>query len=268
MAYLWQRWMAYEFRAAGLDVIEVAGWENRGRPASTGGLDPRGLNIHHVGVRSSAANPAPGVAVLVDGRPDLRGPVAHFGVDYHGRVWVIAAGRANVNGRNGGVPGIPAGDGNSDLLGDEVFTDGRQPLPAGQREAVAITSAVTLRVLGRSTDSLWRHADTSTTGKWDLGQLSTAQLRADVAAYNSRPPIPAAPLKEDDDMKRFDIIVTLDGGIWAGGEGDLRLLDGTQWLVLQRMGYSTADFGHPVTTGECLSLRDVYRRAAPSGGVA
>ena len=37
MGYVWQRWLADEFRAAGLTVIEVEGWKNRGRPASIGG---------------------------------------------------------------------------------------------------------------------------------------------------------------------------------------------------------------------------------------
>lgn len=183
MAYVWQRWMVAEFRAAGLDVIEVAGWENRGRPASSGPFDPSGLNIHHVGATSSAKNPTPGLRVLADGRDDLPGPIAHYGTDWYGRIWLIATGRANVNGANRGVPNFPGRDGNRDLLGNEVFTDGRQTMPKAQREAIALSSAVVLAHYGKDPDGyLYRHADTSTTGKWDIGQLTTAQLRADVRA--------------------------------------------------------------------------------------
>lgn len=201
MAYVWQRWMAREFREAGLDVIEVAGSENRGRPASSGSFDPYGLNVHHVGVRSSAGNPTAGLQVLIGGRPDLPGPVAHFGTDYHGRIWVIACGRANVNGPNRGVPNFPKRDGNAALLGNEVFTDGTQEMPQAQVDAIALSSAVVLKHYGHDDDVdgyLYRHADTSTSGKWDIGQLSTRTLR-DLARHQvtllNRPPS-----EEDTDM--------------------------------------------------------------------
>lgn len=187
MAYVWQRWLADEFRAAGLDVIEVKGWENRGRPASTGAFDPYGLNVHHNGVTQWESKPARGLDALIGGRPDLPGPIAHYATDYLGRIWVIAAGRANVNGRNRGVPNFSGRDGNRDLLGNEVLTDGTQPLPKVQQDAIALSSAVVLNHFGKDPDGfLYRHADTSTTGKWDIGQMTTAQVRAETRVALAR----------------------------------------------------------------------------------
>lgn len=182
MAYVWQDWMADEFRAAGLKVVEVQGWKRRGRPASTGHFDPRGANtVHHTGSTSSAATPAPGLSTLISGRSDLPGPLCHYATAYDGTVYIIAAGRANHAGRVGksGVPGMPlGGDGNAYAMGNEVMTNGTQEMPGVQQDAIALTSAVVL--LHWSRDQTWahRHQDISATGKWDLGQWSTNLLRS------------------------------------------------------------------------------------------
>lgn len=181
MAYIWQRWIADELRAAGLKVVEVQGWKNRGRPASTGHFDPRGANTaHHTGSTTSASNPAAGLSVLINGRSDLPGPLCHVAVGYDGTVYVIAAGRANHAGRVGksSQKGMPYGsDGNALALGNEVMTNGTQKMPAAQQEAIALTHAVFC--LHWAKDEFWthRHADISGTGKWDIGQWSTSYLR-------------------------------------------------------------------------------------------
>src|SRR5690606_25838951 len=102
MAYVWQRWLADELRAAGLKVVEVDGWKNRGRPASTGHFDPKGAStVHHTGSLTSASNPAAGLSLLINGRSDLPGPLCQIATAYDGTVYVIAAGRANHAGRVG-----------------------------------------------------------------------------------------------------------------------------------------------------------------------
>ena len=233
MAYRWQRWLGKELAAAGLEVREVAGWENRGRPASSGAFDPRGIVTHHVGARTSATNPTAGLQLLVDGRPDLRGPLAHVATDYLGRVWLIAAGRANVNGPSRGVPGFPERDGNAVLLGDEVMTDGTQPLPAAQRHAIAVVNLVVATHYGTPLEHLYRHADISRSGKWDLGQLSTAQLRADARTLVRRP-TPATPVVTPQEAPTMIVVVkdnahvhTWDGyhdPLWVRDIGDLSRL--------------------------------------------
>jgi hypothetical protein len=203
MAYVWQRWLADEFRKAGLRVVEVEGWKDRGRPASTGNFDPARLAVHHTGWTSSAREPAPGIRTLVEGRPDLPGPLCQFAVAHDGSVYVIAAGRANVNGRVGksGVKGWPLGvDGNAIGMGDEVITNGTQPLPEAQRKAIALTNSVVLEHFGTPTDELVRHEDISGSGKWDIGQLTTQQVREDCNAIREDDMADAATQKKLDDI--------------------------------------------------------------------
>jgi hypothetical protein len=191
VSYIWQRWLADEFRAAGLTVIEVAGWQNRGRPATTGAFHPdQGITNHHTGTTTSAANPGPTLRLLIEGRSDLPGPLCQWTVRYDGVVVVVAAGRANHAGRVGkpGQPGMPLGaDGNSLALGDEVDTNGTQTLPEAQRRSIAITNAVALRHYNNPTSRVHRHADISGTGKWDIGNATTQQLRDEAAGATTKP---------------------------------------------------------------------------------
>lgn len=195
MTYIWQRWLARDFRAAGLEVIEVEGWENRGRPASTGHFNPDGpVTDHHTGVTSSATSPGPTLRTLIEGRPDLPGPLCQWSVRHDGVVVVIAAGRANHAGRVGrsGVAGMPLGaDGNALALGDEIDTNGTQTMPDAQRRAVAITNAVAVRHFDRGVEYIHRHEDISSTGKWDLGSLTTKQLRDDARDIPQEDDMPA-----------------------------------------------------------------------------
>jgi hypothetical protein len=197
MAYVWQRWLARELRAAGLKVVEVQGWENRGRPASTGSFNPRGpITNHHTGTKTSASRPMPTLQTLIRGRSDLPGPLAQVGVGYDGTVYVIAAGRANHAGRVGksGVAGMPNGaDGNALAIGDEIDTNGTQVMPKVQRDSVATVNAVVIRHYDRGTSYVHRHQDISGTGKWDLGSRSTSQLRSDAAAEVKRLTSPPKP---------------------------------------------------------------------------
>lgn len=200
MAYVWQRWLARELRAAGLKVVEVEGWENRGRPASTGNFNPRGpVTTHHTGTTTSATKKMPTLQTLIKGRSDLPGPLAQVGVAYDGTVYVIAAGRANHAGRVGkrGVAGMPYGaDGNALAIGDEVDTNGTQKLSAPQRNSIAKVNAVVLEHFDRGTDYAHRHEDISGTGKWDIGNLTTPQVRSDAGAARKALTNPPAPKPE------------------------------------------------------------------------
>ncbi len=200
MAYVWQRWLAAEYRKAGLKVVEVSGWENRGRPASTGNFNPQGPTTdHHTGSTTSASKTMPTLRTLIQGRPDLPGPLSQVGIGYDGTVYVIAAGRANHAGKVGksGVAGMPYGaDGNALAIGQEVDTNGTQTMPKAQRDALATVNAVNIRHYRRGTSYIHRHKDISGTGKWDLGSRTTLQLRSDAAAEVKRlstPPPPPPP---------------------------------------------------------------------------
>jgi len=211
--YVWPRWIPAELRAAGLTVIEVEGCMNRGRPATVGAFDPKeAFTTHHTGALSSAANPATALSLLITGRSDLPGPLCQVATAYDGVVYFIAAGRANVNGVIGkpGLPGMPYGyDGNTLSMGNEVMTDGTQPLPEAQRRSIAVVNVVMLRHFGHGVDRLYRHADISGSGKWDIGQLTTQQIRDDAAQVLAAPAI-----SEENDMQLTDTI---------GPESDVRV---------------------------------------------
>lgn len=184
MGYVWQRWLAKELRAAGLKVVEVEGWKNRGRPASTGYFDPNGCStVHHTGTTSSASNPSPSLSTLIQGRSDLPGPLCQIATGYDGTIYVIAAGRCNHAGSVGksGVPGMPLGaDGNTLSIGNEVMTNGTQKMPQAQVEAIAVAHAVITKHFKKTAERVHRHADISGTGKWDIGSLTTSEIRAAV----------------------------------------------------------------------------------------
>lgn len=75
-------------RGAGLRVVEVPGWRERGHPG--GMTDVRAVVLHHTA--GPAAGDAPSLAVVRDGRPDLAGPLAHIVLARSGTVHVVAAG--------------------------------------------------------------------------------------------------------------------------------------------------------------------------------
>jgi len=224
MAYVWQRWLAREYRAAGLTVVEIEDWENRGRPASTGNFDPDGPStVHHTGSTSSASNPRPSLSTLIQGRSDLPGPLCQKATDHNGVVILIAAGRANHAGQVGksGVVGMPLGaDGNALALGNEVMTDGTQALTPAQRRSIAIQTAVDLKHFSRGPEYAHRHADISGTGKWDIGSLTTPELRADVRIALNHP-------EEDFDMNKdeakeaFREVLREELGLDSNGKLDL-----------------------------------------------
>ena len=209
MGYYWERWIADDLRAAGLTVHEVEGWKNRGRPASTGAHDPSyGTTNHHTASTTSQSNPHPTLKLLIQGRPDLPGPLAHVSVDYLGEVWVIAAGRCNHAGRTDkSIPGVPAGsDGNAHLLGDEIDTNGTQKLSPEQRQSVAVVNRVFTDHKRLADKHIHRHADL-TTRKWDIGSISTATLRSDAAAVHKEDDMPLTP----DEWKKLTGLIEAEG---------------------------------------------------------
>ena len=87
-------WLTSVLRAAGLKVAEVDGWESRG----IGDVqDVAGVICHHTaGPRQGNM---PSLRTLVQGRPDLTGPLAQLGLGRDGTFYVIAAGRCHHAGK-------------------------------------------------------------------------------------------------------------------------------------------------------------------------
>lgn len=97
-------------------VAYVSGWQTRGSSS----FNPRGVVVHHdASNRSSGDNGA--LNIIIHGRRDLPGPLSQFQLARSGRLWVVAAGRANHAG-SGGWRGL---SGNSSVFGIEAANDGR-----------------------------------------------------------------------------------------------------------------------------------------------
>ncbi|WP_166139612.1 N-acetylmuramoyl-L-alanine amidase [Nocardioides ochotonae] len=169
-------------RAAGLTVVEVDGWRTRGRPASTGAHAPVGVLCHHTATGRSVSDTAV-VALLKNGRSDLAGPLAHFGLSRNGTVYMIAAGRANHAGKAKASGSVSGGDGNALYVGIEAFNDGvGEPWPSAQYEAyVTLCAVLCLHVTGNSAKTVRGHRETSVTGKIDP-TFDMAKFRDRVAA--------------------------------------------------------------------------------------
>jgi hypothetical protein len=191
------------FQKWGVKYRVISGWQTRGRPPSSGPFNPQGLLVHHTGSTSSAANPAGALGIVTNGRSDLPGPLCQISTGFDGVTTVVAAGRANHAGRMRAMGRVPAGDGNAQLVGNEVQTNGTQQMPKVQYDAVVLSSAAVLDMLGVTVAELGLHNTTSLEGKWDLGAgngksgvpYSITKFRADVAARLAAGPNPS---KEDD----------------------------------------------------------------------
>src|SRR4051795_12520666 len=85
-------------RKHGLKVVEVDGWYDRGRPSSTGELNPVGVLCHHTATTKSTSITNV-LKLLRVGRSDLPGPLCQFSLGRDGTVYVVAAGRANHAGK-------------------------------------------------------------------------------------------------------------------------------------------------------------------------
>lgn len=84
-----QQWIAERLRDFWPDVTEIDGWQERGSPE----FDPLIVVDHWTGVQ--ALGNMPSLRLLVNGRPDLAGPLCQVGIGRDGTQYVIAAGRAN-----------------------------------------------------------------------------------------------------------------------------------------------------------------------------
>lgn len=80
-------WLVDAAKLTGYPVVEVGGWRNRGH----GGMRViEGVVGHHTANPQSGEYPS--LRIVRDGRGDLAGPLAQFGLGRSGTIYVIAAG--------------------------------------------------------------------------------------------------------------------------------------------------------------------------------
>lgn len=139
-------WLAVVLRDAGCKVLELAGWQTRGRPGGFGPVE--GVLCHDTAARKGSK----ALGEVLHGRlpPDpnpLPGPLAHL---YLGRdcvFTVVAAGRCNHAGP-GRWQGVTSG--NTHFIGIEAENDGLadDPWPDAMIEEYARGCAAILRHIG------------------------------------------------------------------------------------------------------------------------
>lgn len=131
-------WLPSVLRAAGLTVIEEPGWETRGH-GDMG--DVLGVLLHHTA--GPLHGDAPSLKTVIDGRPDLAGPLAQLFLARSGAWHVVCAGKAWHAGA-GAWRGIT--DGNAHFVGVEAENTGlgNDPWPLAQVDSYAKGCAAVL----------------------------------------------------------------------------------------------------------------------------
>ena len=169
-------WLADVLREAGLEVIEMPGWKQRGH-GDFGEI--WGSMYHHTGSNNTSAE------FCRDGRPDLPGPICNVHVGRRGQMTLVAAGIA-YHGGSGSYMDIGHNIANQRTIGFEVQYDGKD-ITNAQREAMVVAMAAISRKLNRgANNSVVGHREYSNMGKWDPGNVdmnvTREQVRKQIAA--------------------------------------------------------------------------------------
>lgn len=180
-------WLPDVLSAAGLKVSPVDGWQTRGQ-GDVGEIF--GVICHHTG--GSRKRNMPSLKVLLDGRPDLPGPLAQLGLGRDGTFFVIAAGRCNHAGR-GMWQKLTTG--NTNFIGIEAENTGEVsgamndfPWPEVQVDAYQRGVAAILRHIGRGAEFCAGHKEYALpAGRKDDPNLDMNVFRDRVAAILGGP---------------------------------------------------------------------------------
>jgi len=175
-------WLPKVLIDAGLTVVEVPGWQNRGHGDEGTVL---GVLCHHT--CGPLHGDLPDLNVLIDGRPDLGGPLCNLGLGRSGHYFMIAAGKGWHAGR-GNWLGIT--DGNAHLIGIEAENIGTsdshgnplEPWPAVQMDAYKRGCAAILKHIGASPIMCAGHKEYALPhGRKDDPNFDMVMFRKDVA---------------------------------------------------------------------------------------
>lgn len=204
-------WLPDTLRAHGLVVHEVPGWETRG--SST--LNPSGVVCHHTA--SAAGSDHPALGTVINGRPDLNGPLCNVLLARNGDCYIIAAGTANHAG-TGGWRGL---SGNSSVLGIEAENNGvGEPWPAHQIDAYVRLCAAMCDGGGFTPDTVCYHREWAPTRKPDPAgpgipsgdewrrRVAEALTQGDAMTADDRAYVDAHDLKILIELKKTEVRLT------------------------------------------------------------
>lgn len=164
-------WLADVLRGAGLQVVEMPGWKDRGH-GDFGWI--WGSMYHHTGSNSTSAQ------YCAQGRPDLPGPICNVHVDRAGVMTCVAVGVA-WHGGSGSYRDIPRNAANWHTIGFEVQYDGYAITDAQREAMIRAMAAISAYIRRRAVDSVVGHKEYSDMGKWDPGSVDMNQVRNQVA---------------------------------------------------------------------------------------
>lgn len=145
-------WLPQALRSA-VSVVEEAGWQTRGH-GDIGMV--RGVLLHHTA--GPLHGDGPSLPVVINGRPDLAGPLAQLFLSRSGVWHVVCAGKAWHAGF-GSWRGIT--DGNGHFLGIEAENTGLQndPWPAVQMDSYIAGVRALIDHIGAPADMVAGHKE-------------------------------------------------------------------------------------------------------------
>lgn len=254
--------LAADCRTAGLEVVEIAGWQQRGRDLGAVGA----VLAHHTATGPGTSDGAVD-RLLRDGRPDLSGPLAQVGLDRAGRVRLIAAGVANHAGA-GSWLGV---SGNTRALGVEAYNDGRgEGWPPVQLDAWDRLNAVLLRTVALDAGRLCAHREWAPTRKIDPAGIDMDAMRRRAAALLTTTGDDMPLTENDRAMIRADVsAMVLDV---LRKEGVSGAADGVRTLLAQVAGIpeavraAVADMPAGAVDTDALAASIVLRLGQSAGG--
>jgi hypothetical protein len=178
-------WLPQVLKDAGLKVIEVKGWQHRGRRDLS---IVKGIVCHHTA--AARGKNMPSLDTCTRGRSDLAGPLCQLLLGRDGTYAVVAAGVANHAGR-GAWPfpkaGIPPGTANKWTIGIEAENVGNlkfnvEPWPEVQLDAYKRgVAALCKRLKLDPAYTVVGHKEYAPTRKPDPALIDMGQFRKDVA---------------------------------------------------------------------------------------
>lgn len=185
-------WLAEDCRRAGLKVVEVPGWETRGAEFP---IIPNTVLAHHTATSAKAPGDLPSKQLLIDGRPDLTGPLCQVALGRNGTVYIVASGKAQHAGK-----GAWRGETSSSrTIGVEAEHDGLGPWPRVQYDAYVLLAATLLRGLGQGAERVCGHRE------WALPHGRKVDPKFDMDLFRREVAAWLEPHDEGDEMTPADI---------------------------------------------------------------
>jgi len=250
--------LAAVLRGAGLNVVELDGWQTRGRSGNSPYADGRPWCVmwHHTASSGDGASDAHYETFVAEDAP-----ICNINIGRDGTCYVCAAGPTNTNGKGGPITvsrgTIPADSMNTYAVGIEISNNGvGMNYPARQIDAtfaasIAITNAYGLRpddvvqhwdwapsrkidpATAGAVEGTWHPRAVTTSGTWALDDLRAECRRRATAPTPPKPPKPTPP--PEDEMKLY-AAVDGDDAVWIGdGITRRRVVGWDQWdFMVQR----------------------------------